>query len=279
MISGSGSNLQAILDATASTSTLADCAVTAVLSSRSDAYGLTRARSTQPTPTPAEAFPLLRWKKLAGNELKQRRDWERLLAEKIRNTKPDIVVLAGWMLILGPEFLRDLTRDWDEHDDAQTNAVPAVDSTPCCDPANHRVGAGLATLGASPYTLPAHKLRGRPIPIINLHPALPGQFPGAHAIQDAYAAFNDGKIAHTGLMIHRVIPELDAGEPVVVRNVEIKQGEPIEDLETRIHQVEHDAIVEAVRRVVDLAKDGTWWQQTEKHVQEELEGEQRPALS
>jgi formyltetrahydrofolate-dependent phosphoribosylglycinamide formyltransferase len=33
---------------------------------------------------------------------------------------------------------------------------------------------------------------------INLHPALPGQFPGAHSVDDAYAAFQRGEIKESG---------------------------------------------------------------------------------
>lgn len=276
LISGSGSNLQAILDATAPDRSLHDCKVTSVISSRSDAYGLTRARSTNPQQTPAEAFPLLRWKKLAGNELKSRPDWERQLAEKITATKPDLVVLAGWMLILGPDFLKQLVRNWDEEDEDEEEKERGASSsgkgadrdaertTPCVDPTGERVGAGLATPGRSPYTVPDRSsLRGRPIPIINLHPALPGQFPGAHAIKDAHDSFLAGRISETGLMIHRVIPELDAGEPIVVRTVPIRDGDSLEALEERIHTVEHEAIVDAVRKVVDLCRTGEWWRTTD----------------
>ncbi|GAA5872757.1 hypothetical protein JCM3774_005052 [Rhodotorula dairenensis] len=264
LISGNGSNLQAILDATASDRSLRDCKVTAVISSRSDAYGLTRARATRPVPTPAEAFPLLRWKKLAGNEDKSRPDWERQLAAKITATRPDLVVLAGWMLILGPDFLKQLVRNWDEQDDAgNRDDRGAAEGTPCVDPTGERVGAGLATPGRSPYAVPSpSSLRGRPIPIINLHPALPGQFPGAHAIKDAHDSFLAGHISETGLMIHRVIPELDAGEPVVVRTVPIRAGDSLQQLEDRIHSVEHEAIVDAVRKVVDLCRTGEWWNAT-----------------
>ncbi|BGP44031.1 Bifunctional purine biosynthetic protein ADE5,7 [Rhodotorula kratochvilovae] len=294
LISGSGSNLQALLDATqlpaSDPHSLAHCTITAVLSSRSDAYGLVRARSFAPSPTPAEAFPLLRWKKAPENQGKTRDDWEQDLAARIRATRPDVVVLAGWMLILGERFLNALVRDWDE------NASPSPASSPplpSFDPSGATVGSGLPTPGPSPYAPAAQEaLKGRPIPIINLHPALPGQFPGAHAIRDAWDAFNlpvesslsssasaasatlealgtadpaaeaktgGRRIDKTGIMIHRVIPLLDAGRPVVVKEVPMVEGESLEGLETRIHEVEHGAIVEAVAEVVRLVRDGAWW--------------------
>ncbi|GAA5845847.1 hypothetical protein JCM9279_002398 [Rhodotorula babjevae] len=313
------SNLQALLDATqlptSDPRSLSHCAITSVISSRSDAYGLTRARTFAPSPTPAEAFPLLRWKKQLGNEGKTRQDWELDLASKIRATRPDVVVLAGWMLILGERFLEALVRDWDESttgtDTPPSSSAPVP---PSVDPTGASISSGLATPGSSPYSpsllAPHDSLKGRPIPIINLHPALPGQFPGAHAIKDAWDAFNtpsasalrsatsdisatleglgappaDGtaaastsvggreveedvlaeaggrRITHTGLMVHRVIPLLDAGAPVVVREVELVEGESLEGLEGRIHAVEHEAIVEAVGEVVRLARSGEWWE-------------------
>lgn len=137
------------------------------------------------------------------------------------------------MLILSSGFLEALARDWNEED--------------------------LGTEGSSPYQKGAPG-KGTAIPIINLHPALPGTFPGAHAIQDAWEAGKEGKITRTGIMVHRVIPLLDAGEPVVVREVELREGEALEGLEERIHEVEHEAIVAAVGKVVGMLGDGSWWE-------------------
>lgn len=73
--------------------------------------------------------------------------------------------------------------------------------------------------------------------IINLHPALPGAFDGARAIERAYESFQKGEIKKTGVMVHRVVKEVDRGEPLVVREIEIEEGETIEDLTSRIHEV------------------------------------------
>ena len=51
--------------------------------------------------------------------------------------------------------------------------------------------------------------------VINLHPALPGMFPGAHAIDDALAAYTRGEITHTGVMVHRVPDEGVDNGPVL----------------------------------------------------------------
>ncbi|ELU42474.1 formyl transferase domain-containing protein [Rhizoctonia solani AG-1 IA] len=88
------------------------------------------------------------------------------------------------------------------------------------------------------------------MPVINLHPALPGAFDGAHAIERAYTAFQKGEVGHTGVMVHRVVKEVDRGEPILTRVVEIKKEDSLAELETRIHEVEHDLIVEATIKVL-----------------------------
>lgn len=88
------------------------------------------------------------------------------------------------------------------------------------------------------------------VDIINLHPALPGQFDGINAIGRAYEAFQKGEIDKTGIMVHWVIAQVDRGEPLIVREVEMRSGESKADLEERIHEVEHVAIVEGTRMVL-----------------------------
>jgi folate-dependent phosphoribosylglycinamide formyltransferase PurN len=85
--------------------------------------------------------------------------------------------------------------------------------------------------------------------VINLHPALPGAFPGLHAIERAYEAYRRGEIAHSGCMIHYVIPEVDAGEVVAQTIVPIAPGDTLESLEARMHAAEHSLILEALERL------------------------------
>lgn len=92
------------------------------------------------------------------------------------------------------------------------------------------------------------------VPIINIHPALPGAFDGVNAIQRAFEAFARGEIEHSGVMVHRVIREVDRGEPVLVRTVEIKKEDTLEDFEQRLHQTEWGVIVEATKIVLELRR-------------------------
>ncbi|MBK9751239.1 MAG: hypothetical protein IPO91_31335 [Chloroflexi bacterium] len=84
-----------------------------------------------------------------------------------------------------------------------------------------------------------------PHKVINLHPALPGAFPGVDAIQRAYAAYQRGAINQTGIMVHYVIPEVDAGAVIAQAPVIFRPGEPLDEFERRMHLSEHDLIVRA----------------------------------
>lgn len=87
-----------------------------------------------------------------------------------------------------------------------------------------------------------------PNQIINLHPALPSTFPGTQAIQAAFASFQRGEITQSGCMVHYVVSEIDAGPVLVQANVPFEPNDTLETFETRMHQAEHQIIVEAVRR-------------------------------
>ncbi|KAJ4301969.1 Bifunctional purine biosynthetic protein ADE5,7 [Collariella sp. IMI 366227] len=89
------------------------------------------------------------------------------------------------------------------------------------------------------------------IKIINLHPALPGKYDGAGAIERAFEDFKAGKLEgnKTGIMVHYVIDKVDRGEPILVREIECREGEDLHQLEERIHSHEHALIVEAAAKV------------------------------
>lgn len=86
-----------------------------------------------------------------------------------------------------------------------------------------------------------------PNKVINLHPALPGAFPGMNAIERAYRAYQDGTITHTGVTVHHVVPEVDAGPVIVQDVVPILMDDTLEDLEARVHEIEHRLLVKAVQ--------------------------------
>jgi formyltetrahydrofolate-dependent phosphoribosylglycinamide formyltransferase len=86
--------------------------------------------------------------------------------------------------------------------------------------------------------------------VINLHPALPNQFAGTHAIERAFEAYQRGEIIQTGCMVHYVVPEVDAGPVIGQAVVPILPDDTLDTLETRLHAAEHQLIVEAVNSVL-----------------------------
>lgn len=93
LISGSGSNLQAIMDAIDAGQI--NGRIEAVLSNKADAFGLERARKA--------SIPAL---VLKHTEFESRESFDQAMIEKIDAYQPDLIVLAGFMRILTPEFVR-----------------------------------------------------------------------------------------------------------------------------------------------------------------------------
>lgn len=185
LISGGGTNLQAILDACRSGRLPAE--VAAVISNRRDAYGLERARLAG---VPALALP--------KRKETDRLDYDRALAEQAAAFQPDWIVLAGWLRLLSMEFL-----------------------------------------GCFP---------GR---VVNIHPALPGAFPGLDAIERAFEAWQRGEIDHSGVMIHLVPDEgVDSGPVLAQERVDFRPGDTLQSFEDRVHAVEHRLYVETLRRLI-----------------------------
>ncbi|KAG5982462.1 hypothetical protein E4U55_001865 [Claviceps digitariae] len=91
--------------------------------------------------------------------------------------------------------------------------------------------------------------------IINIHPALPGEFDGAMAIERAFEELKAGRLTRTGIMAHYVIDEVDRGAPIVVQEIEWK-GEGLEELKERMHVHEHELIVKAATKVVQEIVEG-----------------------
>jgi len=93
LISGSGSNLQALIDSIAHDGNPAH--ISAVISNRADAYGLERAKQA------GIATTVLDHKQFDGREA-----FDAALVEAIDAFDPQLVVLAGFMRILTPGFVR-----------------------------------------------------------------------------------------------------------------------------------------------------------------------------
>lgn len=189
MISGSGTNLQALIDAIADGKLPAQ--IVAVVSNKRDAYGLERARLSGIT---GVVKP--------GIKEKTREEYDSELAQIVQSYAPDWIVLAGWMRILSMSFLQHFP--------------------------------------------------GR---VVNLHPALPGMFPGTNAIERAYEAFQRNEITETGVMVHLVPDEgVDIGPVLAQAQVPIEFGESLEALEQKIHVAEHHLLVNTLIQIISKEK-------------------------
>ena len=206
LISGTGSNLQAIIDS-CNTEALPNANIVRVISDRKDAQGLKRAESAG---IPTTYHGILPYKKKYPDDserpgfLEARQAYDARLAEIVLEDQPDIVVCAGFMRIVTPSFLNPLS------------------------------AAGLY--------------------LINLHPSLHGDLVGPDCIKRAWEEFQQGKRTKTGVMVHYVIAEVDEGEPIVQKEVDMHGCASLEELQQRIHATEHGLIVEGTRRVIDKAR-------------------------
>ena len=179
-MSGNGSNLQALLD-----SDDIRPHIHLVVSNRADAYGLQRAAQAGcPTKTHLR------------KDFENRAEFDRELAKCLEEQQIDLIVLAGWMHILGEEYLKNAP--------------------------------------------------GR---TINLHPALPGHYPGLNAIERAW---ND-KREITGCMVHDVVLEVDAGQVLGTSEVKISEYQNLASLTTAVHRAEHTLLPRVVREWLGLA--------------------------
>lgn len=169
LISGSGTNLQALIDAIAAGKL--DASIELVVSSRPSAYGLKRAEE-------AGIQTLTLSKEIYADPIVA----DEVIATELRRAGVDYVLMAGYMRMV--------------HD-------PILASFP------NRV--------------------------VNIHPALLPSFKGAHATQDAF----DYGVKVTGVTVHFANSDYDCGPIIAQRPVEVEEGWTVDQLEARIHEVEH----------------------------------------
>ena len=190
LISGSGTNLQALIDAIAAGKL--DASIELVVSSRPSAYGLKRAEA-------AGIQTLTLSKEIYADPMVA----DEVIATELRRAGVDYVLMAGYMRMV--------------HD-------PILASFP------NRV--------------------------VNIHPALLPSFKGAHAIQDAF----DYGVKVTGVTVHIANSDYDCGPIIAQRPVEVEEGWTVDQLEARIHEVEHQIYPHVAQLLaegrVHVRKDG-----------------------
>jgi phosphoribosylglycinamide formyltransferase 1 len=161
LVSGTGTNLQALLDA--------GLPVVAVASNRRDAPALERAHQLA-----TESFEL--------GDYADRTERDTVMADWLEQHGVRVVVLAGYMHLLTSAFL-------DRFPDA----------------------------------------------VVNVHPSLLPDFPGAHAVEEQLAA----GVAETGATVHLVDEGIDSGPILAQERVAVLDDDTPETLHARIKEIEH----------------------------------------
>lgn len=205
-ISGSGTNLQQIIDGVKKGDI--DGKIISVVSNKPDAYGLIRASQHK---VPTVVLP----SQGVLKDPQRRKEYEERLIEEIKNNPPDVIVLAGWMVVLGDGYLQKM----------QELEIPVINLHPA--------------LLTRDNTDTIFTSRGE-IPVIR----------GTHAIQDAY---NLG-LPVSGVTVHQVVSgiQYDVGPVILTEEVRRIDGESPEQWEQRIHQAEYRTLPTALKRVLHI---------------------------
>lgn len=154
LISGRGSNLQAIIDAIADGRLNATIAI--VISNRADAPGLERARAAG-IPTQV----------IDHRSFKSREDYDRALVAELRAHSVVVVCLAGFMRLLSPVFV-------EAYPDRILNIHPSLlPDFPGLHPQQQALDAGVALSGATVHIV-NEDLDAGPIVLQRTVPVLPG---------------------------------------------------------------------------------------------------------
>ena len=89
LISGNGSNLEALISACKKN--VINGTIDIIISNNPDAYGIERAKNHS-----------INYKIIDNNRYETREDFDQALVEELKNSNPDLIVLAGFMRILTP---------------------------------------------------------------------------------------------------------------------------------------------------------------------------------
>ena len=178
LASGTGSNLQALLDKVHGRDGIE---IVCVGSNNPDARALQRARAAG---IETAVFPV--------GEYGGRVERDQAMGDWLDERGVQLVVLAGFMEILSTEFIA--------------------------------------------------RFRGR---IVNVHPSLLPAFPGIRSIEQAL----DYGVRITGVTVHFVDEGVDSGPIVMQEAFELPYHRDIREVETRVHEIEHELLPRVVRLI------------------------------
>lgn len=151
------------------------------------------------------------------------------------SNRPEAGALDKAALLRVPSCVIDHEQFSSRHDfDRELASV--IDST----------GADLICLAGFMRLLTPEFVGRYPKRLINIHPSYLPQFPGAHAIRDAYVA----KVKETGVTVHYVDTGVDTGPIILQKKLPIYTGETLEAVAERVHEMEYDIFPEALNLIL-----------------------------
>jgi amidophosphoribosyltransferase/formyltetrahydrofolate-dependent phosphoribosylglycinamide formyltransferase len=209
-ISGGGTNLQAIIDNVESGDI--DAKIVGVISNKEDAYGVQRAKKHNiPTTTLTYNGKL--------SDKKMRKEYEEKLLNEISLLNPDLIVLAGWMMVLGEDFLKKIKQQ----------QIPILNLHPA--------------LMTQDFLETIQTSRGR-IPVLR----------GTNSIKESF----EKNFPVSGITVHQVLPNsnFDVGPIVMKSEIRRKGDDTFELWEKKIHDTEHVILPTALKRVIHVIKSG-----------------------
>ncbi|MEG1048933.1 MAG: phosphoribosylglycinamide formyltransferase [Oscillospiraceae bacterium] len=199
LVSGGGTNLQAIIDAIAA-GTIKDAQISVVISNFEGVYALERAKNAG-----------IKTQVVSKKGCCIGSDWEFRLAQAIKESGAELIVLAGFMSILSEDFVK--------------------------------------------------KFEGK---IINVHPSLIPSFcgEGFYGLKVHEAALKKG-VKVTGATVHYVNSEVDGGEIILQKAVEVRKGDTPEALQKRVmEQAEWVILPQAIQLIAEKEQAAAYMEST-----------------
>lgn len=138
-----------------------------------------------------------------------------------------------------PKFLVDF-----ESFETRTNWSSALEQKLAAFPQDLLVLSGFMRL------LPAEFIENYQVPIINTHPSLLPNFPGANAVRDALAAGAES----TGASVILVDEGVDTGQILAQEPIEILPSDTEETLHSRIKLVERELLAKVILSFINPAE-------------------------
>lgn len=193
LASTNGTDLQAIIDEMKA-GNMPDIELAGVISNKKNCYALQRAKE--------QGYKTIY---ISQNDPKThlprtREQFDAQLFSSIESLNPDLIVLVGYMRILTPEFIKNISE--------------------------------------------------KNIQIINIHPALIPKFSGpsffGKSVHEAVIAAHEKE---TGMTIHRVTADVDAGEILLQKSIPVDPSDTPDTLKQKVQALEKQYYPEVIRQL------------------------------